>query len=60
MIDTIKIYTQISKELYHKISFMQNISQKFNESTGEIFYKLSSDDLKGSYDSNVHVRRWSR
>lgn len=55
MIDTIKIYTQIDKELYHKISYLQNTSQKFNESTGEIFYKISSDDLKGSFDSNVHV-----
>lgn len=55
MIDTIKIYTQIDKTLYKKILYFQNIMSKFNESTGELFYKITSDDLKGSYDSNIHV-----
>lgn len=55
MIDTIKIYTQIDKNLYKRIKQKQTICQKFNESTGELFYKIITDDLKGSYDSNIHV-----
>ena len=55
MIDTIKIYTQIDKNLYKRIKQQQTICQKFNESTGELFYKIVTDDLKGTYDSNIHV-----
>lgn len=55
MIDTIKIYTQIDKILYTKIKKQQTICQKFNESTGELFYKIVTDDLKGTYESNIHV-----
>lgn len=54
MIDTMKIYTEIDKNLYNFILYKQNVSTKFNASTGELFYEVSSEDLKGSYDSNIH------
>ena len=55
MIDTIKIYTQINKQVYKIIHYNSNVMQKFNKSTGELFYKITTDDLKGTYDSNIHI-----
>lgn len=55
MIDTIKIFTQINERIYKIIHYNSNVMQKFNESTGELFYKITTDDLKGTYDSNIHI-----
>ena len=55
MIDTIKIFTQINERVYKIIHYNSNVMKKFNESTGELFYKITTDDLKGTYDSNIHV-----
>lgn len=56
MIDTVKIYSQITKELYQKIEFCQTHKMSFNKSTGEIFYDVTSDSLPGSYSTNLSVR----
>lgn len=55
MIDTIKIYTMINERIYKIIHYNSNVMKKFNESTGELFYKITTDDLKGTYDSNIHI-----
>lgn len=55
MIDTIKIFTQINEQVYKIIHYNSNVMKKFNESTGELFYKITTDDLKGTYDSNIHI-----
>lgn len=56
MIDTVKIYSQITKELYQKIEFCQIHKVSFKKSSGEIFYDVTSDSLEGSYSTNLSVR----
>ena len=56
MIDTIKIYTNISKSIYDKIDFFSNIKTCYNKSTGEIFYNIVNDNLEGSYSSSLSVK----
>lgn len=56
MIDTIKIYTMISKEIYNIIKNNSIIKTSYNTSTGEIFYNIVNDKLEGSYSSSLSVR----
>lgn len=56
MIDTVKIYTQITKELYQKIENCQIHKMSFSKSTGEIYYDITSDSLEGSFSTNISVR----
>lgn len=56
MIDTVKIYTQITKELYQKIEFCQNHKICYNKSTGQLFYDITSDNLEGSYSTSLSVK----
>ena len=56
MIDTIKIYTMINKSTYEKIYHSAIIKSSFNMGTGEIYYEIVNDSLKGSYDSSLSVR----
>ena len=56
MIDTVKIYTQITKELYQKIEFCQNHKVCYNKSTGQLFYDITSDNLEGSYSTSLSVK----
>lgn len=56
MIDTVKIYTQITKELYQKIEICQIHKMSFDKSTGEIFYDITSDSLAGSFSTNLSVK----
>ncbi len=56
MIDTIKIYTMISKDIYDIIKNNSIIKTSYNTSTGEIFYNIVNDKLEGSYSSSLSVR----
>lgn len=56
MIDTIKIYTQIDKYTYDYMTKKSNVKTKINRESGEVFYEIVQDSLKGSYDSNFMVR----
>lgn len=56
MIDTIKIYTQINKSTYDYMTKKSNVKTMVNRESGEIFYEIVQDSLKGSYDSNFMVR----
>lgn len=56
MIDTVKIYTQITKELYQKIEVCQTHKMSFNKGTGELFYDITSDSLEGSYSTSLSVK----
>lgn len=56
MIDTIKIYTEISKDIYNAIYNMSIIKSSHNNKTKEILYEIVNDHLEGSYSSNLSVR----
>ena len=56
MIDTIKIYAEIDKNVYDKINSLSIIKTSYNKSDGEIFYEIVNDHLEGSYDSKLSVR----
>lgn len=56
MIDTVKIYTMINKEIYNKIYHSAIIKSSYNLGTGEIFYEIVNDHLSGSYDNRLSVR----
>ena len=56
MVDTMKIVAQIDRDTYEFISYYSNVQTKYNESTGEIFYNITSDSLEGSFDSRLSVR----
>lgn len=56
MIDTIKIYAEISKEIYNKIYNMSIIKSSHNNKTKELLYEIINDHLEGSYSSNLSVR----
>lgn len=56
MIDTIKIFTMIDKNIYDKISNNSIINTSYKKSTNEIFYEIINDHLEGSYSSSLSVR----
>lgn len=56
MIDTIKIYSMINKDIYKKIHNKSIIKTSYSMETGEIFYSITNDHLKGSYDTSLSVR----
>lgn len=56
MIDTIKIYTMINKEVYNKIYHNSILKTSYNQKDGEIFYEIVNDKLEGSYSSSLSVR----
>lgn len=56
MIDTIKIYTMIDKNTYDKIHNKSIVKTSYSMETGEIFYNITNDHLKGSYDTSLSVR----
>ena len=56
MIDTIKIYCEIDKDTYLSIYNTSIIKTSYNKSSGEVFYEIINDHLKGSYDSRLSVR----
>lgn len=56
MIDTIKIISMINFDTYNKIKCKSDIKTSYNNSTGEIYYKIVNDSIKGSYNSSLAVR----
>ena len=56
MIDTIKIYTMINKNTYHKIYNNSIIKSSYNRGSGEVYYEIVNDKLEGSYSSSLSVR----
>ena len=56
MIDTIKIYTMINKEIYDKIYNNSILKSSIHTGTGELFYEIVNDFLEGSYDNRMSVR----
>ena len=56
MIDTVKIYTNIDKNIYDIIKNNSIVKTSYHNKTGEIFYNIINDHLKGSYDSSLSVR----
>lgn len=56
MIDTIKIYTMINKEVYNRIYHNSILKTSYNQKDGEIFYEIVNDKLEGSYSSSLSVR----
>lgn len=56
MIDTVKIYSNISPDVYDKIYGSSVVKVAFSNKTNEKFYEIVNDHLKGSYDSSLSVR----
>lgn len=56
MIDTVKIYTMIGKNIYDIIKNNSIVKTSYKTSTGEVFYNIINDHLSGSYDSSLSVR----
>lgn len=56
MIDTIKIYTMINKNVYNKIYHNSIIKTSYNKKDGQIYYEIVNDKLEGSYSSSLSVR----
>lgn len=56
MIDTIKIYTMIDKNVYYKIYHNSILKTSYSQKNGEIFYEIVNDKLEGSYSSSLSVR----
>lgn len=56
MIDTVKIFTKINKDIYNIIENKSIIKTSFSKDTGEIFYNIVNDHLKGSFDTSLSVR----
>lgn len=56
MIDTIKIYSEIDKTIFDKVSFLSDVKQGLNKATGELYYEIVNDHLLGSYDCSLSVR----
>ena len=56
MIDTIKIYTMISKDIYYMIKENSIVKTSYQTKTGEVFYNIVNDKLEGSYSSSLSVR----
>ena len=56
MIDTIKIYTEISKDTFEKIYNCSIVKMALDNNSNEKIYEITNDHLCGSYDSRLSVR----
>ena len=56
MIDTIKIYAEVTKDVADIISSKSIVKTSYNKATGEVYYDITNDHLLGSYDSRLSVR----
>ena len=56
MIDTVKIYAEIDKNTYNKICSNSFIKTSLDNSTGELFYYITTGFLTGSYDNRISVK----
>ena len=56
MIDTVKIFAKISKNIYNIIYNNSVIKSSLDNSTGELIYNIVNGHLEGSYSSSLSVR----
>ena len=56
MIDTVKVYTSINKDIYLKIYNTSIVKSSINKGSGELLYEIVNDSLEGSYSSKLSVR----
>lgn len=56
MIDTVKVYCAISKDVYLQIYNNSIVKSSINKSSGELLYEIVNDHLEGSYSSKLSVR----
>lgn len=56
MIDTIKIYCEIDRKTYDKISSLSIVKSSVDNNKNELLYEIINDHLIGSYDSRLSVR----
>lgn len=56
MIDTVKMVTMIPFDTFQTIQFNSDIKTAYNNSTGEIFYKIINGSLEGTYNSSLCIR----
>lgn len=56
MIDTIKIYCEIDKNIYDKIKSMSIVKSSVDNMTNEKQYEIINDHLEGSFDSRLSVK----
>lgn len=56
LIDTVKIYSAINKEIYNIIYNKSIVKSSINKKDGEILYEIVNDHLEGSYSSSLSVR----
>lgn len=56
MIDTVKIYCSVSKEIYLQIYNNSIVKSSINRKDGELLYEIVNDSLEGSYASSLSVR----
>lgn len=56
MIDTVKIYAEIDEETYQKIHSQSIVKSSVDNSTGELFYNITTGFLVGSFDNRLSVR----
>lgn len=56
MIDTIKIVTMIDLKTYKAIKENSIVKTSYHNGTGQIFYTIINDKLKGTYNSSLSVR----
>lgn len=55
MVDTVKIYTMITKNVYNYIHSQSIVKSAFDFGTGEIIYEIVNNHLSGSYDNRFSV-----
>ena len=56
MIDTVKIYCEIDRASYEKIHNNSIVKTSYDNSTGELFYNITTGFLEGSFDNRLSVR----
>ncbi len=56
MIDTIKIYSEIDKDIHDKIKSLSIVKFSIDNSKNQLLYEIVNDHLEGSYDSRLSVR----
>lgn len=56
MIDTIKIFTAIRRDVAELISARSDVKASFSRETGELYYEIISTSLEGSFSSSLSVR----
>ena len=56
MIDTVKIYCEVSKEISQKIKSKSVVKSPIDYATGDLQYEITNGHLLGSYDTKLSVR----